>query len=102
MNLWNSISSMAESTSLALSVLRFPFIAKLLALKMKEKDRQKLAGSLLPRVQRRGRGAPRGGWRSPGSSSIHGSGVTRASPPHPFPAQRAKAKLWRLNLPQSL
>ncbi|KAL0605777.1 Protein GVQW1 [Plecturocebus cupreus] len=31
-NRWNSISSMADSTSLAFSVLRFPFIAKLLAL----------------------------------------------------------------------
>lgn len=35
-NRWNSISSMAESTSLAFRVLRFPFIAKLLALKEKD------------------------------------------------------------------
>lgn len=35
MNRWNSISSMAASTSVALSVLRFPFMAKLLALKKK-------------------------------------------------------------------
>ena len=40
-NRWNSISSMAESTSLAFSVLRFPFIAKLLALKKKKKKIQK-------------------------------------------------------------
>lgn len=42
-NRWNSISSMADSTSLALRVLRFPFIAKLFALKKKAKPLQKLS-----------------------------------------------------------
>lgn len=79
-NRWNSISSMADSTSLAFSVLRFPFIAKLLALGKKKKCVTAVRGPSYPTRSRWEKKHPAAEWESLHLRCMD-FGVTRVSVP---------------------